>query len=75
YPSDVLAGAALGFGLGSAIPGLGARHTEERMFELAVDANERAQATRRSGGNGGAAAPVASGAPGSAEADSGPAAA
>jgi undecaprenyl-diphosphatase len=75
YPSDVLGGAVLGLCLGSIVPGLGGPHTEDRLFDLAVDANERAQATRRSGGNGGAAAPVASGAPGSAEADSGPAAA
>ena len=54
YPSDVLAGAALGFCIGSLVPGLGERHAEERMFELAVDANERAQAGRRAGGNGGA---------------------
>ncbi|MDX6582669.1 MAG: hypothetical protein QOI10_1853 [Solirubrobacterales bacterium] len=72
YPSDVLAGAALGFCIGSLVPGLGAPHAEERLFDLAVDANERAQASRRAGGNGGAAAPVASGAPGSAEADTGP---
>ena len=57
YPSDVLAGAALGFCLGTLVPGLGAPPTEERLFELAVDANERAQATRRAAGNGGAIAP------------------
>lgn len=56
YPSDVLGGAALGFALGSIIPGLGARHAEERLFELAVDANERAQATQHAPGNGGAVA-------------------
>jgi undecaprenyl-diphosphatase len=69
YPSDVLGGAVLGFAIGSLVPGLGAPPTEERLFDLAVDANERAQASRRAGGNGGASAPVASGAPGSAEAD------
>lgn len=58
YPSDVLGGAVLGFCLGSLVPGLGRAHTEERLFELAVDANERAQATHRAAGNGGAAAPV-----------------
>jgi membrane-associated phospholipid phosphatase len=58
YPSDVLGGAALGFCLGMLVPGLGAPPAEERLFELAVDANERAQASRHAGGNGGAAAPA-----------------
>jgi undecaprenyl-diphosphatase len=75
YPSDVLGGAVLGFCLGSLVPGLGAPPTEERLFDLAVDANERAQASRRATGNGGATAPVPSVAhpaePGSAEADTG----
>ena len=69
YPSDVLGGAVLGACIGSLVPGLGAPPTEDRLFDLAVDANERAQATQRAAGNGGASAPVASGAPGSAEAD------
>lgn len=69
YPSDVVGGALLGALVGSLVPGLGAHPTEDRLFELAVDANERAQATRRATGNGGASAPVPSGAPGSAEAD------
>ena len=56
YPSDVLAGAALGFCLGSLVPGLGATPEEERLFELAVGANEADAATRRATGNGGAAA-------------------
>lgn len=59
YPSDVLAGAAIGFALGSLVPGLGAPPTEDRLFDLAVDVNERAQANRRAGGNGGAVAAVA----------------
>ena len=59
YPSDVLGGVALGLALGRAVPGLGAEPTEDRLFELAVDANERAQATRRAAGNGGAAASAA----------------
>ncbi len=59
YPSDVLGGAALGYCLGRLVPGLGASPTEERLFELAVDANQRAHASRRATGNGGAAAPVA----------------
>jgi undecaprenyl-diphosphatase len=71
YPSDVLGGAVLGLCIGLLVPGLGAPATEERLFDLAVDANERAQASMRAGGNGGASAPVASGAPGSAEADTG----
>jgi membrane-associated phospholipid phosphatase len=58
YPSDVLGGAALGFTLGMLVPGLGKPPTEERLFELAVDANEQAQATRRAEGNGGAVAAV-----------------
>jgi membrane-associated phospholipid phosphatase len=43
YPSDVLAGAALGAVLGALVPGLGASPTEDRLFDLAVDANERAR--------------------------------
>jgi membrane-associated phospholipid phosphatase len=43
YPSDVLAGAALGAVLGAVIPGLGASPTEDRLFDLAIDANERAR--------------------------------
>ncbi len=58
YPSDVLAGAVLGVGLGMLVPGLGEAPTEERLFELAVDANERAQATSHAAGNGGASAPA-----------------
>jgi hypothetical protein len=52
YPTDVLAGVALGACIGKLVPGLGAAPTEERMFELAMDANERAQARGRAGGNG-----------------------
>lgn len=59
YPSDVVGGVALGFALGMAVPGLGAEPTEDRLFDLAVDANERAQASRRAAGNGGAAASAA----------------
>ena len=43
YPSDVLAGAALGFALGMVVPGLGQAPTEDRLFDLAVDAYERAR--------------------------------
>jgi undecaprenyl-diphosphatase len=43
YPSDVLAGVALGGVLGSLVPGLGKAPAEDRLFELAVGANERAR--------------------------------
>jgi membrane-associated phospholipid phosphatase len=56
YPSDVVGGAVLGALVGKVVPGLGAPPTEERMFALAIDANERAQATARAVGNGGATA-------------------
>jgi membrane-associated phospholipid phosphatase len=38
YPSDVLAGAALGVAIGAAWPGLRGRGTEDRMIDLVVDA-------------------------------------
>ncbi len=56
YPSDVLGGAALGFCIGMVIGGLGRPPAEDRLFDLAVDANEREQANRRAAGNGGATA-------------------
>lgn len=59
YPSDVIGGAAFGFCLGRLVPGLGEAPTEERLFELAVDANERAQASTRAEGNGGATTQLA----------------
>lgn len=62
YPSDVLGGAALGFCLGMIVPGLGHPPTEDRLFDLAVDVNERERASRRAPGNGGAAAADALGA-------------
>lgn len=70
YPSDVLGGAALGFAIGMAVRGLGIAPTEERLFELAVDANEHARATSHAPGNGGATAPEE---PEVAEAEPGPA--
>lgn len=70
YPSDVLGGAALGFGLGMAVRGLGIAPIEERLFELAIDANEHARATSHAPGNGGAATPEETE---TAEADPGPA--
>ena len=58
YPSDVLGGAALGLCLGMLVRGLGVVPAEERLIELAIDANERARANRHATGNGGAAAPA-----------------
>ena len=43
YPSDVLAGVALGGVLGALVPGLGKAPAEDRLFELAVGANQRAR--------------------------------
>jgi membrane-associated phospholipid phosphatase len=42
YPSDVLAGAALGLAIGAAWPGLGGRGTEDRLIDLVVDATRTA---------------------------------
>jgi undecaprenyl-diphosphatase len=75
YPSDVLGGAVLGFGLGMAVRGLGIAPIEERLFELAVDANEHARATEHAPGNGGVAAPEEPEESETAEADPGPSAA
>jgi membrane-associated phospholipid phosphatase len=38
YPSDVLAGAALGLALGGSWPGLRGRGTEDRLIDLVADA-------------------------------------
>jgi hypothetical protein len=35
YPSDVLAGALLGFAIGGLVPGVGTRTLEERLQDLA----------------------------------------
>lgn len=43
YPSDVLAGVALGLAIGSLVPGLGGPATEQRLIDLVIDANERAR--------------------------------
>jgi membrane-associated phospholipid phosphatase len=43
YPSDVLAGAALGLLIGRAVPGLGPAPPEERLIDLAIGANQRAE--------------------------------
>jgi membrane-associated phospholipid phosphatase len=43
YPSDVLAGAALGFLLGALVPGLGEPDTEVRLIDLVVESNGQAR--------------------------------
>jgi membrane-associated phospholipid phosphatase len=55
YPSDVLAGVALGATLGSLVPGLGKSPAEDRLFELAVGANERTRGNEASVSTAGAA--------------------
>jgi membrane-associated phospholipid phosphatase len=50
YPSDVLAGAALGVALGALWPGLRGRGTEDRLIDLVADAARAA--TAGSGPNG-----------------------
>jgi membrane-associated phospholipid phosphatase len=42
YPSDVLAGAALGLGIGAVWPGLRGPGTEDRLIDLVVDAAREA---------------------------------
>jgi membrane-associated phospholipid phosphatase len=51
YPSDVLAGAALGVAIGASWPGLRGRGTEDRLIDLVADAARAAsgQATNGSG--------------------------
>ncbi len=45
YPSDVLAGAALGIAIGAAVPGLGGPDVEQRMMDFVSDrADEHARA-------------------------------
>jgi decaprenylphosphoryl-5-phosphoribose phosphatase len=54
YPSDVLAGAALGVAIGATWPGLRARGTEDRMIDLVVGAAQATGETRADrGANGG----------------------
>jgi membrane-associated phospholipid phosphatase len=43
YPSDVLGGVALGFALGALVPGLRPQPAEERLIDLAIDANRSAE--------------------------------
>jgi membrane-associated phospholipid phosphatase len=42
YPSDVLAGAALGLALGAAAPGLRAAGVEQRMMDFVADRADEA---------------------------------
>jgi undecaprenyl-diphosphatase len=41
YPSDVLAGAALGIAIGGLVPGLGERSLEERLIDLVAREERR----------------------------------
>ena len=52
YPSDVLAGAALGVAIGAAWPGLRGRGTEDRLIDLVVDAARATSGEAGSGPNG-----------------------
>jgi membrane-associated phospholipid phosphatase len=54
YPSDVLAGAALGLAIGAGWPGLRGRGTEDRLIDLVADAARAAsgQAANGSGPDG-----------------------
>jgi len=51
YPSDVLAGAALGTLIGGLVPGVGERTLEERMLDFAADRGGRDGAIAAAGGN------------------------
>jgi membrane-associated phospholipid phosphatase len=51
YPSDVLAGAALGLAIGAGWPGLRGRGTEDRLIDLVADA-ARAASGRGTNGSG-----------------------
>lgn len=52
YPSDVLAGAALGLLIGSLVPGVGDRGAEERLMELADSTRRDEAPSTRSNGAG-----------------------
>jgi membrane-associated phospholipid phosphatase len=52
YPSDVLAGAALGLALGAVWPGLRGRGTEDRLIDLVANAARAAGGADGSGPNG-----------------------
>jgi membrane-associated phospholipid phosphatase len=43
YPSDVIGGVVVGFALGALVPGLRPRPAEERLIDLAIDANRSAE--------------------------------
>ena len=59
YPSDVLAGAALGIALGAVWPGLRARGTEDRLIDLVVNTARAADAASDGAGHNGNAAGTA----------------
>ena len=50
YPSDVLAGAALGLAIGSLAPGLGEAGVEERLIDLAAETRAERRASQSNGG-------------------------
>ena len=52
YPSDVLAGAALGIAIGAAWPGLRGPDTEDRLIDLVVDAARETGGATGAGSNG-----------------------
>jgi undecaprenyl-diphosphatase len=52
YPSDVLAGAALGIAIGAAWPGLRGPDTEDRLIDLVVDAARETGGATGTGSNG-----------------------
>jgi hypothetical protein len=52
YPSDVLAGVALGVVLGKLAPGVEGSDTEDRLIDLVVNAREDASAFEATSSNG-----------------------
>ena len=52
YPSDVLAGAALGIAIGAGWPGLKGPDTEDRLIDLVVDAARETGGATVAGSNG-----------------------
>jgi undecaprenyl-diphosphatase len=52
YPSDVLAGAALGIAIGAGWPGLKGPDTEDRLIDLVVDAARETGGATDAGSNG-----------------------
>lgn len=58
YPSDVLAGVALGAAIGSLVPGAGTRPDEARLIDLGLSANGGAPAAADSPAAAGTSAPA-----------------